>query len=193
MQDIYVFLSDGSEECEALIMVDLFRRAKLPVHTVAVPAEDWDQDHHPKMIVSSHQVPILCDLALDEVPKDHKGILCLPGGLPGVDHLLANKTLEALVQDQMASDRHMVAICAGPSVLGRWGFLKGKDATVYPGFQDKLLDANYRNEGVVEDGKLITGRALGSAIPMTLTIIQRLLGDQAAKEVAKGIVYTEWA
>ena len=77
------------------------------------------------------------------------------------------------------------AICAAPSVLGRLGLLKGKKATCYPGFEDKLSGAECTGEYVVRDGNIITGRGAGAAIDFGLKIVEYFKGDQISNELRK--------
>ena len=60
----------------------------------------------------------------------------------------------------------VAAICAGPTVLAGFGLLGGKQATVYPGMDDKMDGAVCTGSEVTVDGKITTGRALGAAIPL---------------------------
>ena len=62
--------------------------------------------------------------------------------------------------------------CAAPFILGKRGYLNGKSATCYPGFENQLIGANTVNQGVVRDGKIITGRAMGSSHDFALEIIE---------------------
>ena len=48
--------------------------------------------------------------------------------------------------------------------------------------------ATYTGEQVTEDGNVITGEALGAAIPFALALAARLNGQDAADRVAKAIV-----
>ena len=81
------------------------------------------------------------------------------------------------------------AICAAPSVPGRMGLLQGKTATCYPGFEDKLLGANYVAVEAVRDGNFITASGLGAAIPFALEIITALVDAETAQHVKESIQY----
>ena len=90
-----------------------------------------------------------------------------------------------------AAGKVVAAICAAPSVLAAFGILQGKKATVYPGMEDKLTaaGAEYTGLPITLDGNIITGEALGAAIPFALALASRLAGQQAANAVKQGIVY----
>ena len=49
--------------------------------------------------------------------------------------------------------------------------------------------ASMQDAPVVQDGKLITGRAAGASFDFALALITALRGEEAAKKVAAGVVY----
>ena len=84
----------------------------------------------------------------------------------------------------------LAAICAAPTLLGRWGLLEGKDAVCYPGMEEGLTGAQPRmDRGVVVDGKIITGRAAGSAFDFGLALVEALAGKEESDKVRHGIYY----
>ena len=85
MSKAVVFFAEGTEECEALLVVDLLRRAKVEV-TVASASGSRE-------IVSSHKVHITADALAEEVDYSDVDMVVLPGGIPGTPNLAANKTV----------------------------------------------------------------------------------------------------
>jgi 4-methyl-5(b-hydroxyethyl)-thiazole monophosphate biosynthesis len=81
------------------------------------------------------------------------------------------------------------AICAAPSVLGEAGLLKGKKATSYPGFEEKLIGAELCTDPVVVDGNIITSRGMGTAIPFALEIVRYLVDNDTAEKLSSSIIY----
>ena len=182
MSKAVIFFADGFEECEGLLVVDLLRRGKIHIETASVNGKET--------VLSSHNVEIKCDKMIEDVDFSDVDIVVLPGGIPGVDNLLANETV-CKVCREFAATRKLAAVCAGPGVPGQLGLLKGKKATIYPGFDDRLVGAEYTAEAVTVDGNIITGRALGACFEFTLEIIKALEGEEKAAEVAAKICYTE--
>lgn len=180
MAKAVVFLADGCEECEALITVDLLRRAGVTVETASVsPSGSLE-------VVSSHGVHMLADTHADLAAYETADMVILPGGLPGTTHLGESRTV--LEQCRIfAATKRVAAICAAPSVLGSLGLLQGKKATCYPGFEEKLTGAEATGARVVVDGNITTAQALGSAIPFALELVRQLMGEQAAEKVASSI------
>ena len=98
MSKAVVFFAEGTEECEALLVVDLLRRAKVEV-TVASASGSRE-------IVSSHKVHITADALAEEVDYSDVDIVVLPGGIPGTRPLAANKTVtDTCVSLQRAAKR----------------------------------------------------------------------------------------
>lgn len=183
MSKAVVFFAPGLEECEALLVVDILRRAGAEVTIAAVGGGH--------IVHSARGVNIVADAKAESL--DYAGCDCcvLPGGLPGVTNLKADKIVAKVCQKFAEQGKLVAAICAAPTALGAFGVLKGKRATVYPGMEGELTGANYTDEPVVVDGNIVTGRALGAAIPFALELAARLEGQQAADKVRKAIVYTD--
>ena len=181
MSKVYVFMADGTEEVEALTVIDLLRRAAVEVVTVSVMGR--------KQIISSHGIGIEADEVYGASEYADADMLVLPGGMPGTTHLKEHEALREVLKRQYDAGRYLAAICAAPSVLGFNGFLNGKRATCYPGFEEELRGAIVCTEGVVRDGNCITAKGLGTAIDFSLELITVLKDAQTAETVAKAIQY----
>ena len=66
-----------------------------------------------------------------------------------------------------------------------------KKACIYPGMDEELNGAEVNYEEVNVDGKFITSRGLGTAIPFALAIIGEVQGQEAAEKMAKTIVFRQ--
>ena len=55
----------------------------------------------------------------------------------------------------------LAAICAAPMIYGEAGFLNGKKATCYPGFEKYLEGAEFTDEAVTVCDNFITGKGAG--------------------------------
>ena len=180
MKTAIVFLADGFEECEALLTVDLLRRAGVNVITASVTGR--------REVLSSHQIPVTADALAEETDFSAAGMVILPGGMPDTARLGES----ALVREQcraFARDRYVAAICAAPSVLADLGLLEGKPATCHPNFEDKMAGAAVTREPVTVAGNLITGQGLGAAIPFALELVRTLADEAAAERIAAAICW----
>lgn len=178
---LYLFLADGFEEIEALSPLDVLKRCGAHVCTVGVTG---------KTVTGSHGVEIVCDKTVTELDeKDDFDMIILPGGMPGALNLDNDVTVDKFIALARERDKFICAICAAPFILGKRGILKGKRATCYPGFENQLEGAILENAGVVRDGKIITGRAMGSALDFAFEIATVLFGTEASEKVRKGVLY----
>lgn len=178
---VYILLAPGFEEAEALVPADLLRRAGIDTALTALEGA---------AVTGSHGITVQADRTLDQLDLDRAEMLVLPGGGKGVENLGKSSAVEDLVREARNRDIPLAAICAAPTLLGRWGMLEGKKAVCYPGMEDRLTGAAVeRTSGVVEDGMLITSRAAGSAFDFGLTLIRVLAGAEKAEEVRHAVHY----
>ncbi|MDE7107104.1 MAG: DJ-1/PfpI family protein [Clostridiales bacterium] len=182
MSKVYAMIADGTEEVECLTVVDLLRRAGIDTALVSVDG---------KQIVGSHKIKIQADLTVDETDLLGADLIFLPGGMPGSEHLAASASLMSAIDKQIKSGKRVAAICAAPSVvLGANGYLRGKKAACFPGFEGGCVGASMdMTARVVTDGNIITARGLGCAVDLGLELIRLLKGDGAAQNVKSAIQY----
>ena len=180
---VTVFLADGFEEIEGLTVVDLLRRAGVEVTTVSITGE--------RTIHGAHGIDVQADVLFEDMAVDNEDMLVLPGGMPGTLHLAAHEGLKKVLNQFYEEKKYLAAICAAPSVFGKYGYLKGKKATSYPGFEKELLGAEYLVDAVVDSDFIITSRGMGTAIPFSLKLIEKLLGQEKAEEISKSIIYNQ--
>ena len=186
MKESYLFLADGFEEVEALMTVDIMRRAGMDVTTVAV-------DNY-EVVVGAHGVHVVADALLDDVDLDDADTLAniewiiLPGGMPGSSNLSECRPLVNALIRHNAEGGKIAAICAAPAVvLGQHGLLKGRRATCYPGFE--CPGATLTAERVTVDGNIVTANGPSSASNFALEIVRQSKGDEAAIQVTAGMLF----
>ena len=179
---IYMFLANGFEEVEALAPLDLLRRARCDVTTVAVGGSDT--------VVGAHGIAVGADIP-DTMFRDSKPeMIILPGGMPGTKHLDASRTVDAALRSAANTGAYIAAICAAPMVLGKRGYLQGKAAVCFPGFEEYLEGAILQPKGVkvAVDGKIITAVGMGAAVEFGLALVRVLKGDEAANTLRTAIL-----
>lgn len=182
MSKAYIFFADGFEEVEGLTVVDLLRRAGVETDTVSIKDT--------REVTTAHNITLLTDRIFGETDFSDADLLILPGGMPGTLNLGNYRPLTNLLTDFYNKGGRVAAICAAPSVFAGLGFLKGKTATAYPSFMDKLEGADVTGEPVAVDGNVTTSRGVGTAIDFALSLITQLVGAEKAEEIAESIVYS---
>jgi len=180
-KSVLVPIANGSEEIEAITIIDVLRRAGANV-TVASVEDDLQ-------VEMSRKVKVVADKKIEEMVGQTFDLIALPGGIPGAERLGKCETLIELLRAQQDAGRFVTAICAAPAVvLEAQGFLKGKKATAHPAFTDKLSDQSAIKERVVVDGNTITSRGPGTSLEFSLRLVAALFSAEKADEVAAPMV-----
>lgn len=177
MITIIVNLAEGFEEMEALIPVDVWRRAGFRVITLAMGKQ--------LEVTGSHQITVLADQLYDEGDFEQADMIFLPGGLPGANNLDAHEGLRNQLISFGKKGKMLGAICAAPLVLGHNQLLRNKKATCFPGFEKEMLGAIATGVPVQIDGNIITGKGAGVALEFALEVVKHFKGEQFADELAR--------
>ncbi len=177
---VYMFLADGFEEVEALVPLDILRRAGVEVTTLGVTGE---------YINGAHGIVVKADKPLSSAVKENIDAVILPGGLGGTNNMDASEEVKALVQYAADNNKLVCAICAAPSILGKMGLLAGKEATCYPGFENTFTGGKYVKQSVVKYNNFITSDGMGSAYKFGFEITAALCGNEVAEKIKEQIQY----
>ena len=176
MSRVLVPIAEGSEELEAITVVDILRRAGIDVVIAGLTDEP--------VVMSRHTV-ILPDAALDESLEEEFDMVVLPGGMPGADNLDKDQRIHDLIDKASKRGKYVAAICAAPKILANSGLLDGKRATSYPGFLDIESRPEVKSTGsdVEVDGHIVTSRGPGTALDFALRLVELLEGRDKRDEV----------
>ncbi len=179
-KQILVPIADGTEEIEAVTIIDVLRRGGGDVTVASVNNEE---------VVCSRGVKITADTSIEECISRSFELIALPGGMPGAKHLADSAALKDILLNQQSGDRLYSAICAAPAiVLEPLGLLEGKNATCHPNYLGLLRSGKPSEERVVVDGNCITSRGPGTAIEFALELVQILFGKEKAEELVHAMV-----
>ena len=177
---IYLLLGTGFEESEAIVPLDILRRAGLKALTVGVNG---------KTVYGGHGIGVEADITLEEMDLTDLSMIVLPGGLGGVASVRANEKAMDALKFAWENGKFVAAICAGPTVLADLGITDGLRATCYPGCESSMGNANMvADVACVRDGQLITGTSAGCAVKFGLALVEALQGEASAKTIAQQIV-----
>lgn len=178
---VYVLLGEGFEESEAIVPVDLLRRAEVEVSLVALKG---------KTVKSSHGIQVEADCQLKDVDEGKLEMIVIPGGLGGVAAIMGDQSALGLVQRAGDRGAYVCAICAGPTVLAHLGIADRRQAVCYPGMEEEMGSAVVKKgERVVCDGHMITAEAAGSSFEFGLKLVEALKGKDAAQKVKQAVHY----
>lgn len=177
---VIVPVANGFEEIEAVVVIDILRRAGLEVVVAGVEGSD---------VIGSHAIALRCDASIEEC--ENADAIVLPGGMPGSQRLKESKAVRALVTRFHAEGKLVAAICAAPTVLEACGMLDGRRATSHPDQAGEMKRCVYETTAVVTDGNLVTSRGAGTAIEFAAELVRRLVDDATADGILERIQFTK--
>lgn len=178
----FLFLATGFEEIEALTVVDVLRRAGMPVNMVSITAD--------KKVRGANGIVVEADLTFKEADFGDTEWLIVPGGMPGAENLHKFDALNDLLKIHAAKGK-VAAICAAPAVvLAPLGILNNREATCYPGFEPMLAQggATKVDASVVALPDLITANGPATALKFALAIVANSKGEAFAKELGAAMM-----
>lgn len=173
-------IAHGSEEMEAVIIIDTLRRAEWDVTVVGLTAGT---------IEASRGIKLIPDTTWEQINPSEFDVLLLPGGFGGTEVFMAHAGVQQALRDFDAKGKWIGSICAAALALNEAGILNGKKFTCYPGVEAKLpADVQPVNEPVVVDGHLITSQGPGTAFEFALKVIAECSSPNLSAEVRSGLL-----
>lgn len=181
MKKVLVFIADGTEEVEVLTVVDYLRRAEIDVDLVSVMGR--------KEITGAHDIKIVADKVIEDIDEKGYDAVYSPGGIPGAEHIRDNEKVIEIYKKMNDEEKIVSALCAAPIVLEKAEVIKDKDYTCYPSFEEKIDLGNFKEDIVVKDKNVITGRGPAIAAELAFKLIEELEGKEKREEVEEGTLY----
>ena len=175
-----VILAEGAEEAEAVIIVDVLRRAGIETVFAALDGDG--------VVQCSRKVRILTDSPLAAV-TGHFEVLILPGGAEGARRLCASEQVGERLRAFANENRLVAAVCAAPLAFQAHQVFAGRSMTCHPSVASRIaMYGKLERATVVEDGNLITSQGPGTSFLFALAIVRRVVGEPRAAEVERGLV-----
>jgi protein deglycase len=177
---VLVPIADGTEEIEAVTIIDVLRRAGAEV-TVASVGE--------LQVTASRGVRLVADCLIGRCVDISYDLVALPGGMPGAEHLRDSGELKQILQRQSGAGGLVGAICAAPAVvLEAHGLLENRKATCHPNHVKSLHDPTAAGAPVLVDGSCVTSQGPGTALAFALKLVEMLFGREHMEAVAAPMV-----
>ncbi|XP_059448643.1 protein DJ-1 homolog C [Corylus avellana] len=175
---VLVPIGFGTEEMEAVIIIDVLRRAGADVTVASV---------EPQLeIEASSGTKLVADTSISTCSDQVFDLVALPGGMPGSVRLRDCEVLQKIMKNQAEEKRLYGAICAAPAVtLLPWGLLRRKQTTCHPAFMDKLSNFWAVKSTIQVSGELTTSRGPGTTFEFALSLVEQLFGESVANEVGQ--------
>lgn len=174
-------LADGCEEMEAVIIIDVLRRAGWEVVAAGVGESP---------VTCSRGVRLVPDADWGDIDPKSFDLLVIPGGGPGTDRLRADPRVLAAIRAFDQEKKVLAAVCAGPLVLQEAGVLDDRAATCHPAVADQLTRARHVDNPVAWSEHIATSQGPGTSFAFALELVRRVDGDEAAEQLAQTMVLT---
>ncbi|OMO74088.1 ThiJ/PfpI [Corchorus capsularis] len=175
---VLVPIGFGTEEMEAVILVDVLRRAGAEVTVASV---------EPQLEVqASSGTRLVADASISTCSNQVFDLVALPGGMPGSARLRDCEILKNITSKQAEEKRLYGGISTAPAVtLLPWGLLKRKRTTCHPAFFDKLPTFWAVKSNIQVSGELTTSQGPGTSFLFALSLVEQLFGESMAKEIGE--------
>lgn len=127
---------------------------------------------------------LVVNALIEDVNPSVFDALIIPGG-PGSFKILAYMPkVDELIKAFAGEGKLVAAICAAPFLVGRLGYYKEKEFTVFPGFEAQIIGGTYRRDlGVVRVGNFITAKSMYYSIDFGLKIHEYFHGIESANKL----------
>ncbi len=181
MPSALIPLADGVEEMEAVILIDVLRRAEWKVVSAGL---------REGAVKASREVRLLPDARWNEVNPEEFDWLILPGGLKGAQKLIADDRVIQALQRHARAGKKIGAVCAAPTVLHAAGLVEGRTITSHPSVKERLGSAKRLDDRVVIDDNLITSQGPGTTFDLALAIVASEEGEEKARRLAEAMIWT---
>ena len=175
---VCMIITDGFEEIEAIGTFAILRRGGVDVDVYSL----LDKDATGRFGMTCTNLK-----EFSKINEEDYEALILPGG-PEYVAIEKDKKVQELIKIFNDKNKYICAICAGPTILGRGGYLKGKNYTCFTSMNEDF-GGTYIDEYAVIDDKIITGRSAAATIDFGFLILKALMGEEKEKEIKKEIYY----
>lgn len=165
---IAILIENGVEDSEFQVPYTAFKKAGAEVVVLGSRMNEQYKGKQGKVSQSA-------DGTTTESRAADFDAVIIPGG-HAPDKMRANMKTVRFVQDAIAQNILVAAVCHGPQVLIEGDLLRGRTATGFRAIRKDIQNAgaNYVDEPLVVDGDLITARRPGDLPMFTTAILTRL-------------------
>lgn len=174
-----VILADGFEDTEAIMTIDILKRAGCEV-TTASPTGNLK-------VISSFNLQVSVEKNLYEIDVKDFQFLVIPGGRAVEAILKKSEIVRTTILAFAKAQKLLAAICAAPSLLINYGLLENTEYTCFPAYENLALAPLYRDKPLVVTKNVITAKAMAYTKEFALAIVKHLLGEKISQKVEKQI------
>jgi DJ-1 family protein len=176
-----VILAESNEELEVATPVDFLRLCKVEVTVAGLNGEH--------KVSCARGLMVVPDCSLEVKDRDFD-VIIMPGGNAGSDFIAESDMVGKMLKSQNQRGALIAGICGSPKALlkNKIGF--GKRITSYPLWKSILSkDFIYCEEGVVQDGNIITARGPAQSLAWSKLIAENLVDSETVKVTTDRMLY----
>ncbi len=184
-KNLLIPIAHGSEEMEAITLMDTLIRAQYSV-TIASVAPEGELT-----LTGSRGITLTAECPLVDVADTEFDMIVLPGGIQGAETFRDSILLTEMLKQHIYDGKPVAAICASPAlVLQHHNLYPNAIMTGHPSFKKHIPQVLWRDKRVTLDinHKLLTSQGPGSALELAIEIIIYLSGKAFAWKVAEPMV-----
>lgn len=175
MEKYILILNDTFEEIEALTQIDFLRRADIKVDMISITGN--------LQVVSNRGIKVIADKLIEDIDYSEYSGIIIPGGLPSAYGIRDNENVLEIIRNFDEEEKLIAGICAGPCAIAKAGVLKGRNAVIYPGMEDELLDAIPVDEAICVDKNIITARGAALSLELAYLLVSKIKGKVQEKQL----------
>lgn len=177
-----ILLADCFEDVEALITIDMLRRADIEIDMVSVTGK--------YELTTQSKISLKAEFLIEDISLDEYDFLVLPGGKAVFEtHINSEKTLGSILIFYEAK-KLIASICAAPILFKKLGLLDNKPYVCFPTCKDEFNGGIYdEKSSVVVCDNIITSKAAGTTFDFAYEIIKYLKGKEVASNVLNSVYY----
>lgn len=176
-----ILLANHFEDVEALITIDMLRRAKIDVDLISM--------NDNLEVITQSNITIKADMLYNEINLDDYSFLIIPGGKATFETHHHHPFTKSAINKFCNNHQLIATICAAPSILGRMGLLDYKEYTCFPECEEYMPKGLLQNKDVVVFDNLITSKAAGTTFMFAYEIIKYLTDETHALKVLNSVYY----
>lgn len=184
---VLLLLADGFEPLEAAGFTDVLGWANIdgdePIELVSAGLRP--------LLRATFGFSVVPDALVDDLDLESFDALAVPGGFAGAgfyDDALSEPFLD-VIRHFEARGKIVASVCVASLALGAAGILQGRRATTYHqlGGQRKAqlqaYGADFVDEAIVVDGRLVTSTGPGTAIEVAFVLLRELTSRKVADQI----------
>jgi len=177
-----ILLTAGFEDAEAVIVYDILSRLNIVVDMISCTEK--------RTVTSYFGLTLLTRITLGDIGDFLYDAIIIPGGPEATKSMAKNRQALSFIEQHDVAGKWLCALCsAAPRVLADNQLLKGRAYTCSGDLWQGRTEGRYRDNDIVVDGNLITGRGLGVAFDFAFTVAEYLSGSAVAGQQQAEHIY----